>query len=170
WTGDKSILGGSSITPFGLGVDDWKVISLNDLKHVNVKGLHCFQWGNILDLDKLEAIWIQTIEAAQRLSIDMGFNLEILDLGGGLGLSYADEREMNFHDVHELLVKLKAKYELQKVWLELGRYSIGKFGSYFTRIVDIKTVRGKSLIITEGGINHMARPALVGEAFPCEAV
>jgi len=170
WTGDKSILGGSSITPFGLGVDDWKEVKLQDYKHINVRGLHCFQWGNMLDLEKLESIWTQTIEKSQKLALDMNFDLEILDLGGGLGLSYTDEREMNFHDVHELLVKLKTKYELQKVWLELGRFSIGKFGSYFTRIVDVKTVRGKSLIVTEGGINHMARPALVGEAFPCEAI
>jgi diaminopimelate decarboxylase len=35
-------------------------------------------------------------------------------------------------------------------------------------VVDIKTVRGKNIIVTEGGINHMARPALVNEAFPCE--
>lgn len=170
WTGDKSILGGSSITPFGLGVEDWKEVNLKDFKNLNVLGLHCFQWGNMLDLNKLETIWTLTIEAAQKLSMEMGFKLEILDLGGGLGLSYTDETELHFKDVHELLVKLKNKYELNKLWLELGRFSIGKFGSYFTRIVDIKTVRGKNLIVTEGGINHMARPALVGEAFPCEAV
>src|SRR5690606_31270165 len=93
----------------------------------------------------------------------------VLDLGGGLGISYKDDHELNFKEVHEVLVKLKNKYELQQIWLELGRFSIGKFGRYLTRIVDIKTVRGKNLIVTEGGINHMARPALVGESFPCEA-
>lgn len=170
WTDDmKSVLGGSAITPFGLGIEDWIGIDLKQYKNLSVQGLHCFQWGNILDMKQLETVWEHTIQACQKLSIDMGFDLKVLDLGGGLGLSYNDDRVMLFSEVHELLMKFKTKYELNKIWLELGRFSIGKFGSYFTRIVDIKTVRGKNIIVTEGGINHMARPALVGESFPCEA-
>lgn len=170
WTDDmKSVLGGSAITPFGLGIEDWMGVDLNLYKNLSVQGLHCFQWGNILDMKQLETVWEHTIQACQKLSIDMGFEMKVLDLGGGLGLSYNDDREMHFSEVHELLMKFKTKYELNKIWLELGRFSIGKFGSYFTRIVDIKTVRGKNIIVTEGGINHMARPALVGESFPCEA-
>lgn len=165
----KSVLGGSSITPFGLGVDDWQAIHLSDYKNIQVTGLHCFQWGNLLDLEQLEKVWAHTIEACQKLALKMEFPLEILDLGGGLGLSYSDERELNFLEVHELLLRLKENYQLKKIWLELGRFSIGKFGSYLTRIVDIKSVRGKNIIVTEGGINHMARPALVGESFPCVA-
>lgn len=170
WNEDlKSVLGGSSITPFGLGIEDWKTVNLNDYKNINVQGLHCFQWGNVLDINQLEKVWMVTIETCQSLSHHMGIDMKILDLGGGLGISYKDEREISFEEVHNLLIKLKSKYELQKIWLELGRFSIAKFGSYLTRVVDIKSVRGKNLIVTEGGINHMARPALVGEAFPCEA-
>ena len=169
WSGDKSILGGSSITPFGLGIEDWQEVSLNNYKNIKVLGLHCFQWGNVLDIKKLERVWTHTIESCQKLALTMGFPLEVLDLGGGLGLSYTDDKELSFTEVHELIVNLKEKYELQKIWLELGRFSIGKFGSYFTRVVDVKNVRNKNIIVTEGGINHMARPALVNESFPCEA-
>lgn len=165
----KSVLGGSAITPFGLGIDDWRDINIHEFKNVNVQGLHCFQWGNILDIHQLENYWQQTIEACQRLSHDLKFEMKIIDLGGGLGLSYKDEQEIRFEDVHELLLKFKSKYELNEIWLELGRFSIGKFGSYFTRIVDVKSVRGKNIIVTEGGINHIARPALVNESFPCRA-
>jgi diaminopimelate decarboxylase len=101
--------------------------------------------------------------------VEKGIHLQILDLGGGLGLSYQSEDELSFHEVHEGLVELKNRFEIPEIWLELGRYSIGKFGSYLTKIVDIKKVRGRNLIVTEGGINHMARPALVKESFPCEA-
>jgi diaminopimelate decarboxylase len=170
WHDDmKSVLGGGAITPFGLGIEDWAKIDLSQYKNISIEGLHCFQWGNILDMKQLESIWQYTIESCQKLSLSIGFELKFLDLGGGLGLSYIDNREILFDDVHELLMNLKHKYQLQKIWLELGRFFIGKFGSYLTRIVDIKTVRGKNIIVTEGGINHMARPALVGESFPCEA-
>jgi diaminopimelate decarboxylase len=169
WEGDKSILGGSSITPFGLGLEDWRKVNLKEFKNIEIKGLHCFQWGNILELEKLQNIWSFTIEACQQFAQEQQLELKVLDLGGGLGISYIDDSELSFKAVHEMLVGLKNKYKLQEIWLELGRYSIGKFGSYLTRIIDIKTVRGKNLIVTEGGINHMARPALVGESFPCEA-
>lgn len=167
--GDKSVLGGSAITPFGLGLEDWRAIDLAAFKHLNVKGLHCFQWSNILDIKKLEAYWTQTIESCQRFALEKNIRMDILDLGGGLGISYSDDRELTFAEAQDLLLKLKAKYELKEVWLELGRALIGNFASYLTRVVDVKTVRGKNILVTEGGINHMARPALVGESFPCEA-
>lgn len=170
WEGqDKSVLGGSAITPFGLGRDDWKKIDVKSFKNITINGLHCFQWGNILEVTELKKLWAHTMKNCRELAMDLGIQLKVLDLGGGLGLSYSDNRAIEFSEVHEALMELKSQYELNQIWLELGRFSIGNFGSYLTKIVDIKTVRGKNLIITEGGINHMARPALVGESFPCEA-
>lgn len=165
----SSVLGGSSITPFGLGIDDWKKINLNHYENINFKGLHCFQWGNVLKEEQILIYWEETIKCCKELSSYLGINLQVLDLGGGLGLSYENNDEINFNSLHEKLLKLKTSYGLNEIWLELGRYSIGKFGSYFTKIIDVKEVRGKNLIITEGGINHIARPALVGESFPCMA-
>jgi diaminopimelate decarboxylase len=170
WNGsDKSVLGGSSVTPFGLGIDDWKSIDLSLYQQLNVIGLHSFQWGNVLEVGHLKALWEYTIQSCKQLAYDLNIEMKVLDLGGGLGISYSEEREISFPEVHSMLVELKTKFELNQIWLELGRFSIGKFGSYFTKIVDVKSVRGKNLIVTEGGINHMARPALVNESFPCVA-
>ncbi len=169
WEGEKSILGGSSITPFGLGLDDWRKVDLTQFKHLNIKGLHCFQWGNIIDQNELQKIWEFTLGECRKFAQDLNLNLKVIDLGGGLGLSYKNDQELNFKNVHELILDLKNKFEIPEIWLELGRFSIGKFGSYLTRIIDIKEVRGKKIIVTEGGINHLARPALVKESFPCEA-
>lgn len=165
----KSVLGGSDITPFGLGADDWRAIDISQYTNINFMGMHSFQWGNVLSVQEMRGHWEHTIHECKKLAFDMGIVLKVLDLGGGLGLSYDDDTEISFQDVHEVLVELKTRFELNQIWLELGRYSIGKFGSYFTKIIDIKSVRGKNIIVTEGGINHMARPALVGESFPCEA-
>ena len=43
---------------------------------------------------------------------------------------------------------------------------IGDSGRYYCKVVDIKKSRGKNLIVTDGGINHIARVALVNQAFP----
>jgi diaminopimelate decarboxylase len=134
---DSSVLGGSSITPFGLSPKDWEQISLKDFPFVHVLGLHCFQWGNILDLKKLEAIWSFTLSECISLASKLGINLKVVDLGGGLGISYN---------------------------------SVGSCGQYAAKIIDIKSVRGRDIIVTEGGINHIARPALTSEAFPCRTL
>jgi diaminopimelate decarboxylase len=169
WEGEASILGGSSITPFGLGLSDWRKIDLTPYQSVNILGLHCFQWGNIVELKQLEKIWEFTLKEARAFSNEKGIDLKVMDLGGGLGISYHNDKVLKFSDVQDVLVKLKKAYEIPEIWLELGRYSIANYGSYLTKIVDIKEVRGKNIIVTEGGINHLARPALVKEAFPCEA-
>jgi diaminopimelate decarboxylase len=165
-----SVLGGSAITPFGLGLEDWKKVSLSEYANVKVLGLHCFQWGNILDINQLKDIWDFTIKSCVTLASDLGIKLQILDLGGGLGIDYQHDYSLPFSTVHELLVSFKKLYSLSEVWLELGRFTVAECGSYATKVIDIKDVRGKKIVVTEGGINHLARPALVNEAFPCETL
>ncbi|MFL5785553.1 MAG: PLP-dependent decarboxylase [Bacteriovoracaceae bacterium] len=171
WSGSlKSVLGGSAITPFGLHPQDWEKEKFSEYANVNIIGLHCFQWGNILDPENLAKTWDETISRCVDFAKKMHIDLQVLDLGGGLGISYSDDRELSFSHVHDILMTMKTKYQLKEIWLELGRFSIGKFGHYYTKVIDIKDVRGKKIVVTEGGINHLARPALVNEAFPVSAM
>ena len=50
--------------------------------------------------------------------------------------------------------------------MELGRFMIGDFGSFYTRVVDKKIVKEKNFLILESGINHLLRPLLVLDPFP----
>ena len=95
--------------------------------------------------------------------------MKVIDLGGGLGIPYAiNEEKIDFKDVNSVLVRLKNQYNLDIIWMELGRYCTGPCGHYLTQVIDRKTVRGKELLVLDGGINHIARPALTGQSFPCE--
>lgn len=171
WTTSlKSVLGGSAITPFGLHPQDWEKENFSQYTNLKIIGLHCFQWGNILDPHTLAKTWDETISRCVDFATKMKIDLQVLDLGGGLGVSYTDDKSLSFSHVHELLLGLKEKYSLREIWLELGRFSIAEFGTYVTKVVDVKEVRGKKIVVTEGGINHLARPALVSEAFPATAL
>jgi diaminopimelate decarboxylase len=163
-----SVLGGSSITPFGLSPEDWKKCRASDFDYLNVIGTHIFQWGNMLDYQELISIWDHCIEQSLRLSEELKFDLKIIDLGGGIGLDYQEPSfQFDFKHICQELGKLKIKHKVPQIWMELGRYAVGESGSYFTQIVDIKTVRNQKIIVVEGGINQLARPALTGESFPC---
>ncbi|WP_127716185.1 PLP-dependent decarboxylase [Halobacteriovorax sp. HLS] len=169
WDEGKSVLGGDDITPFGLDAPEWKKIDMSRCEQLDFQGFHVFQWGNILDLGKLEHIWTKTIISLQELSADLNIEMKVIDLGGGLGIPYTkEEKEIDFKDVNSLLVKLKKEYKLDIIWMELGRYCTGPYGYYLSQVIDRKTVRGKELLVLDGGINHLARPALTNQSFPCE--
>ena len=44
-----------------------------------------------------------------------------------------------------------------------GRFLVGPAGAYLARVVDRKTVDGSIVVILDGGVHHVLRPALVGQ-------
>lgn len=169
WKEGKSVLGGDEITAFGIEPDAWKELDLSRCQQLDIQGFHCFQWGNLMDVNRLEKIWETITETIVSLSKEMNLPLNILDLGGGLGVPYHfGGEEVDFKEVAQRLEKLRKKYQLQKIWMEIGRYAVAGCGVYMTQVIDRKNVRGRELLITDGGINHIARPALTDEAFPCQ--
>ncbi|WP_395946599.1 PLP-dependent decarboxylase [Caedibacter taeniospiralis] len=167
---EKNVLGGECVTPFGLSAEDWqgyaKTHQLNH-QYVTILGFHCFQWGNILSLQKLEKIWFSIAKELKILADAMGIKLRVLDLGGGLGVDYQESGQaLQLDDIHKLLIKLKAVYSPTEIWLELGRYAVAQSGVYVTKVIDHKTVYEREMLILEGGSQHLMRPTLTGEAFP----
>lgn len=166
---EKSVLGGDDITAFGLDEKGWKSVELSEYKNVEVIGFHVFQWGNILSANKLEEIWDHTCSRIQKLAREMQVTPQVIDLGGGLGIPYQDQSEkIDFKDINSALMRLKEKYQLDKIWMELGRYAVGECGLYLSQVIDRKNVRSQEILVLDGGINHIARPALTDQAFPCQ--
>lgn len=171
WNEGKSVLGGDDITPFGLGPADWTELDMARTASLHFAGFHIFQWGNVLDINKLEIIWRRIGFEIALISDQLGINTEVIDLGGGLGIPYQqDEVGLHFDSVVSLIKNLRDEFGWREVWMELGRYAVGECGMYLTKIIDRKTVRGTEILVTEGGINHIARPALVSQSFPCALV
>lgn len=167
---EKNVLGGSSITPFGLPPHVWsEYFSLNSVEndYIDIVGLHCFQWGNITCADKLYSLWKMITESLVNLATQIDIDLQVIDLGGGLGIPYYDQdNHLDVNDVNNALNKLKKEYPKINFWLELGRYAVGECGIYTTQIIDKKDVHDKTLLILEGGSNHLIRPFVTNQFFP----
>jgi diaminopimelate decarboxylase len=171
WEEGESVLGGNSVTAFGLDPKQWHQINLCDYQNVDVIGFHVFQWGNILDPKELETIWTKTCSDICELAQEMKVNIEIIDLGGGLGIAYQDQyQRIDFAAINSILIKLKKEFGLQDIWMELGRYAVGECGLYLSQVIDRKTVRGREILVLDGGSNHIARPALTGQGFPAQVL
>ena len=51
-----------------------------------------------------------------------------------------------------------------RLLLEPGRFLVGPFGAYVARVVDTKEGPDGLVVTVDGGIHHLLRPALVGQA------
>ncbi|MEY8673610.1 PLP-dependent decarboxylase [Francisella philomiragia] len=170
---ESNVLGGGGcVTPFGLSINDWKDFfdSAPDISNnMSIIGMHCFQWGNILCLDKLSQIWKTITKSLLDLGEAINVSLKIIDLGGGIGVPYnSSQKAVSINDLISCFNNLKKEFPDIEYWLELGRYAVAESGVYVTKVVDIKSVNNINLLVTDGGAQHLVRPALTGESFPIE--
>ncbi|MFC3032942.1 PLP-dependent decarboxylase [Pseudoalteromonas fenneropenaei] len=166
---EKNPLGGDSLTPFGLGVNEWQALTLSDYPNLDFAGLHIFQWGNMLSSDKLASLWSQMVPPLQALAQSLGMQLRILDLGGGLGIPYTFTTSgLEWPKLLDALATIKATSGVDELWMELGRFAVGECGYYVNPVVEQKTNYGAKQLILAGGINHILRPAVTNQAFPCQ--
>ncbi len=140
---EKNVLGGDGVTPFGLPPQIWKEYfhsnNPTENNHIKIIGLHCFQWGNITDAIKLAQLWHTITQSLVLLSSQIDIDLQVIDLGGGLGIPYDKESKiLNIEDVKNALNTLRAQYPQIDFWLELGRYAVGECGAYVSKVIDKK--------------------------------
>jgi diaminopimelate decarboxylase len=171
----RRILGGSG--PSAFGVDEEQVPQLLDraarLEHERVRGLHVFAASNQRDVGALLETHVHVLGLARRLSEQQGLMLEQIDLGGGLGVPYAaDETSLDVEALGAGLARLLEEHAWfgGELVLEPGRWLAAPCGVYLTRVVRTKLSRGTRFAILEGGINHLLRPLLTGQAFPVRKV
>ncbi len=171
WEEGSSVLGGNDVTCFGMDKETLLSIDLSQYENVEVIGFHVFQWGNILETQRLEKIWDKICLEIKEIASQLNVQPEVIDLGGGIGIPYEKgDKRVSFKKINEILVNLKKKHGLQKIWMELGRFAVGECGLYLSQVINRKKTRGRDILVLDGGINHIARPALTDQAFPAEVL
>ncbi|RIK15489.1 MAG: hypothetical protein DCC50_07930 [Acidobacteria bacterium] len=170
-----TIIGGGG--PSAFGVDEEEVDAFlaqaADSDRVRVTGLQVFAASNELDAGRLLANHRTAMRIGRRLHEEHGVELDLVDLGGGLGVRY-DAAQPTL-DVRALGAGLGRVLE-ENPWftgellLEPGRWLSAPTGVYCARVVRTKVSRGERFVMLEGGINHLLRPLMTGQSFPTLAV
>ncbi|MCX7966547.1 MAG: diaminopimelate decarboxylase [Syntrophorhabdaceae bacterium] len=91
----------------------------------------------------------------------MGFEIKYLDIGGGLGITYKDEKAPHPEEYGDAIIK-EIKDTGVTLILEPGRVIVGNSGILVTRVLYIKNVPGKTFVIVDGAMNDLIRPSLYG--------
>ncbi len=98
---------------------------------------------------------LQLVAQLREAGVD---TLTTLDIGGGLGIRYRDERPLAPAALAAAVVPLVRESGLSLV-LEPGRYLVGSAGILLTTVLSRKHSGGKDLVIVDAGMNDLVRPS-----------
>jgi diaminopimelate decarboxylase len=124
------------------------------------RGLHLYSGSQCLDWTALAETFRLSIALAAVISDAAGVGPPEVNLGGGFGIPYFDgDREVDEQALGtalgEQLADLPPALASTKFIIELGRWLVGEAGVYLTRIVSRTESRGKTFLVTDGGLHHM---------------
>ena len=133
---------------------------INYCKHTNNLDLQCLSvhiGSQILDnkpYEKMLKVIDKTINKTK-------YNFKFIDLGGGMGISYNDNKIINYKK-YNIDIKRFLKKHKSKIIFEPGRSIIGNTGTLLSKIIYIKKSEKKDFVILDAGMNDLMRPALYG--------
>ena len=90
----------------------------------------------------------------------LGFDISVLDLGGGIGIRYLENDQIiNLKKYCLLVEKLFANMKLEII-IEPGRSLVGSSGILLSSVIRKKSGEKKDFIIIDAGMNNLIRPAM----------
>ncbi len=180
------IIGGAGAAKFGLLPDEADEV-LDRLRLAGaigapgsayrILGVHAFGASNVRDARLLvdHVAWLA--ERATDLAARHRLTMRLLDAGGGLGIPYMDhEAPLDVGALGAGLGRVlddwhhRPALSAARLLLEPGRFLVGPAGAYLMRVIRTKQRDGRTLAVTDGGIHHVLRPALVGDPHRIVAV
>ncbi len=145
------------------GVDFKKSIELyrraRRHRSLEIVGISCHIGSQITELGP----FVQAVDVLKKLVLRLraeGLAIRYLDVGGGLGITYRDERPPEPREYAEALIERLAGLDCFLL-LEPGRVIVGNAGILVTRVLYLKE-NGKKFIIVDAGMNDLIRPSLYG--------
>jgi diaminopimelate decarboxylase len=98
------------------------------------------------------------LELASLLRSEGAHPIAVIDIGGGLGIRYANETPMDPVRFAEAVVPLLAPSGYT-VYLEPGRFLVGSAGVLLTQVLYRKHSGGKEFVVVDAGMNDLVRPS-----------
>ncbi|MFG3226574.1 type III PLP-dependent enzyme [Kitasatospora sp. NPDC048194] len=127
--------------------------------NVRLTGVQVYLGTRILSEESVVENTRRIFELAERLSAELDFPLETVDVGGGLGIAYFDnEKDLDVQvltaGLNPLIEDFAGRHPGTRLIMELGRFLVAASGTYVTRVRYTKTSMGENFAVTDGGTNH----------------
>ena len=147
------------------GINSWDLPecaeTLKASPNLKFIGIHFHIGSQITNLDVYKNLCVRVNEFAAWFE-DKGFNLKVLNVGGGLGIDYynPDHQIPDFESYFKIFNEFLTVKPGQEVHFELGRALVGQSASLITRVLYIKNGKKKNFVVLDAGMTELMRPAL----------
>ncbi len=155
---------------FGVDISRAREIykSSRRLPNVRMTGVQAHIGSQISETEPLAETARELAELAGALAKD-GFELETLDLGGGIGIAEGGELGLTPERYATAVLPHLSRLPF-RILIEPGRAIVGPAGALITRVLYVKGNSQKQFVVTDAGMNDLIRPPLYGAIHPIESV
>ena len=130
------------------------------LANVKVIGIDAHIGSQIIDITPFKEAAERLVDLIEEIR-NIGIDLQIVDIGGGLGIKYNIEIPPDPADWAQMICPLIQKTGCRLI-IEPGRSMVGNAGILITKALYIKKNEDKTFIVVDAGMNDLARPSLYG--------
>ncbi len=148
------------------GINTWELNDciqvLKSSENIQLIGIHFHVGSQVKDLDVFKSLCLRVNEFNNWFAA-RGFDLQVLNVGGGLGVDYylPDQHAIvDFESYFQVFDQFLEKKRGQEVHFELGRSLVASCGSLISRVLYIKKGLKKNFMILDAGMTELMRPAL----------
>lgn len=139
--------------------------------YLHFMGIHFHIGSQITSFEPFNMLVDEAVETYARCEA-MGLKVEVVNFGGGLGISYNDPLNNlipDFKSYFSTLGKIHKQCKDISVHVELGRSLVGQCGLLLSKVLYTKENPKKKFVIIDAGMNDLLRPALYNsEHFICK--
>jgi diaminopimelate decarboxylase len=145
---------------FGVDIDDAPRIyaKAKSMSNLNVQGVDCHIGSQLTEtapfMDALDRVL-----ALVDILAEQGIEINHLDLGGGLGVTYDDEVPPTPGEYIAELIERLGERQIKLIF-EPGRSIAANAGIFLTQVEFLKSNEEKNFAIIDGAMNDLIRPAL----------
>jgi len=147
---------------FGINIqkslDDYRLAKT--LPHVKVIGVSCHIGSQLTEVSP----FVEAVQRVKELVVKLqaeGMNIQYMDIGGGLGITYNQEEPPHPRDYAEALMKELDEIHCTLI-LEPGRVIVGNAGILVTKALYTKAGEERNFIVVDAAMNDLIRPSLYG--------
>jgi len=128
------------------------------LEHIDIIGVDCHIGSQLVDVQPFRDALLRV----KALVLDLraaGHRIEQIDVGGGLGVTYAEEVPPTPAAYADAVQGAVGELDCEIV-LEPGRSIAANAGVFVTRVLYQKSNEDKHFVVVDGAMNDLIRPAL----------
>ena len=135
---------------------------------IELLGLHAHLGSQIHDIKPFDEAFQAVLELSGELLEKFNLKIQILDLGGGLGISYTGNEVVPSLDEFAGTLSKRLQEKMGKraseitIILELGRRLVANAGILLTEVGVVKRNPVTNWALVDAGMNDLIRPALYG--------